>query len=70
MLYQDPYMAEEVMEMQVKDRLHQAEVRRLLRQIRGDRRAWLRRHVARLLYELGNLLVIGSRRPDRHASGS
>jgi len=68
MLYHDLNAAEAIMAMWVEESLRQAEARRLLRQVQGDRQQWLLRVGARLLYGLGHVLVSLGRQLQRYAS--
>ena len=69
MLYQDIHAAEAIMDLRVQERLRQAETRRLLQQVEGERRGRASRQSARLLYRLGQALIaLGQRLQCRACS--
>ena len=68
MLHFDLNLAEAIMRRSVEERLRQAEIHRLLRQVRGDRPGWLRGLVSRILSRLGRVLVILGWRLQRYGS--
>ncbi len=57
MSYRDVYIAEQTMDQSVAERLHQAETRRLVRQLTPSRQNGLSREGRWLVCKLGYLLV-------------
>ena len=68
MMHGNPLFAELLMERVVAERLHRAEIMRLVRQIKAERPGWLFRSSRRLLSRLGHLLVALGRRLQQSAS--
>jgi hypothetical protein len=57
MVQMNSYEAQAMMRMSVEERLREAEVRRLVRLVQGDRPGWLMRQGLALLYGLGRMLI-------------
>jgi hypothetical protein len=68
MLHIDPVIAEILMEGAVAERLHEAEVYRLLRQTKARRSSWWFRQSCWLLSRFGHLLVALGRRLQQYGS--
>ena len=68
MMYANPLFVELLIERVVAERLHRAEIERLVRQTQAERPGWLFRSSCRLLSRSGHLLVALGRRLERHAS--
>ena len=66
MIFPNPDMGRRVMEERMRDRLHQAEAHRLLREAGIDQWGWLARQGCRVLGQLGRLLVALGRRLERY----
>ena len=60
--------AQVLMEQAVAERLREAEIHLLLRQVQAGRRSWLFRQICRLLSQSGHLLVALGQRLQQYGS--
>lgn len=68
MLYRNFVFAETLTREKIAERLHQAEIHRLLHQAKPRRPSWLHRQRCWLLCQLGHLLVTLGRRLQQYSS--